>query len=272
MMLGPLGDSANVELSQGRVLRDGLEERWTSAARDKDDAQTLMFGLLMADDEALRAGELASLHSTAGPDAAVRAGMWQGELRGLHSARKIALIDLCIPTLRGMGDLEYRRFVAITQQLIRGDGQVTLFEYMLQHLLRRHLASHFEKLGFPPIKYRSLGSLGRDTSVILSAMAWLGRDADEAAATWETMVANWPRGAWAPVMLPAAECGPSLIGPALERFEAATPIVKKALLELCSLAAAHDGVLSDREGELLRMVADAIGCGVPPLARSLELA
>lgn len=271
MMLDQIGDPAMIEVEQGRVLRDGLKEEWVAAAHDKNDAQALMFGLLIADDETLRAGELVSLHSTAGAEAAVRAGTWQGELRGLHSARKIALIDVCIPTLRGMSDPEYRRFVSVTQQLIRGDGQVTLFEYMLQHLLRRHLASHFEQLGFPKMKWRSLEDLAGDTNVILSAMAWLGRDEKEAEATWESMVGNWNSGRWKPAMLSAAECGPSKIGKSLQRFEAATPNVKKSLLELCAKAAAHDGVLSSREGELLRMVADAIGCGVPPFVRELEL-
>ncbi|MDE0825666.1 MAG: M48 family metallopeptidase [Akkermansiaceae bacterium] len=271
MMLDQIGEPAMVDVEQGRVLRDGLDEGWIAAAHDKNDAQALMFGLLVADDETLRAGELASLHGTAGPEAAVRAGMWQGELRGLHSARKIALIDVCIPTLRGMSDAEYRRFVGVTQQLIRSDGKVTLFEYMLHHLLRRHLASHFEELGFPKMKWRSLEDLAWDTNVILSAIAWLGRDADEAATTWESVVRNWPAGAWKPVMLKAEQCGPSLIGSSLEKFEASTPIVKKSLLELCARAAAQDGVLSSREGELLRMVADAIGCGVPPFVRDLDL-
>jgi len=271
-MLSQLGRSEMIEVAEGRALLDGLEESWVEAAHDRQDAQALLFGLLVADDERLRAGELAALQAHCGPEAAVRAGKWQAELRGLHSARKIAIIDLCIPTLRGMSDEEYRRFVGVTRQLIRSDGQVTLFEYMLQHLIRRHLASHFEQRGFPPIKYHSLGELGRDSSVVLSAMAWLGREQGEAEAVWKAMEAGWRdvKG-WEPVFLPSEECGPALIGPVLERFEAATPIVKKALLALCAQAAAEDEILTSREGELLRMVADAIGCGLPPLVRELAL-
>jgi len=271
-MLDGLGSSALVDVAQGRALREGLEQRWIDAAHDRNDAQALLFGLLIADDETLRAGELAALHTYSGPAAAERAGMWQNDLRGLHSAHKIALIDLCIPTLRGLSDSEYRRFIGVTDQLIRSDGQVTLFEYMLQHLIRRHLASHFERRGIPAIKFHSLGALGRDASVILSAMAWLGRGEAEAKATWATMAKGWEDvSGWTPVLLAAEECGPGLIGPVLERFEAATPPVKRALLALCAQAAAHDGVLSSEEGELLRLVADAIGCGVPPLVRELAL-
>lgn len=267
-LLGNLGTAALVEVSQGRALRDGLEAGWIDGAHDRHDAQALLFGLLIADDETLRVGELAALHAKCGSAAAERAVFWQSELRGIHSARKIALIDLCMPTLRGLSAAEYHRFVGVTELLIRSDGQVTLFEYMLQHLIHRHLASHFEQRGFPPIKFHSLGALGRDASVILSAMAWLGRNESEAKDTWASMAKGWEGGGgWSPMLLSAAECGPGLIGPVLEHFEAAAPPVKKELLALCAQAAAHDGVLSNEEGELLRLVADAIGCGVPPLVR-----
>lgn len=271
-MLGGVGDSARVELARGRVLRERLAPEWVEAARDSGEARTLMFGLLMAVDPALRVEEVEWLRSTVGSEVATRAERWQDALADLHSADKIALVDLSIPALRGMSEPEYRQFVEMTRRLVASDGLVTLFESMLQHLLERHLDSHFAQRGFPSIKYHTLEALGRESSVILSAMARLGRDPAEAEAVWESLRRAWEgRGDWVPELLSPEDCGPRHLGPALDRFERASPIVKEALLEHCAVAAAHDGQLSSLESELLRLVADTIGCGVPPFIHDLEL-
>jgi hypothetical protein len=39
----------------------------------------------------------------------------------------------------------------------------------------------------------------------------------------------------------------------------------RQLLTACGATVAHDGIVSGAEGELLRAVADALGCPVPPL-------
>ncbi len=54
---------------------------------------------------------------------------------------------------------------------------------------------------------------------------------------------------------------------ALEKFNAATPLVKQQLLRICGLAVMHDGVIESQEAELLRATADSIGCAVPPFVK-----
>ncbi len=56
----------------------------------------------------------------------------------------------------------------------------------------------------------------------------------------------------------------------LDKFDVATPLVKRELLVACGEAAAADGDLTSREAELLRSIADAIGCPVPPFVSNLE--
>ena len=40
--------------------------------------------------------------------------------------------------------------------------------------------------------------------------------------------------------------------------------MKKRILEMCGHVAAEDGVLTNEEAELLRVVADGIGTALPP--------
>ena len=54
------------------------------------------------------------------------------------------------------------------------------------------------------------------------------------------------------------------IDAALNRFDRAVPMVKKQLLYACAATVFADGDVSNHEAELLRAVADTIGCPVPP--------
>ena len=54
------------------------------------------------------------------------------------------------------------------------------------------------------------------------------------------------------------------IDAALDRFDRAVPSVKKQLILACAAAVFSDGHVSSNEAELLRAVADTIGCPVPP--------
>ena len=50
----------------------------------------------------------------------------------------------------------------------------------------------------------------------------------------------------------------------LDKFEQAAPLVKRQILVACVTAATRDGKLLSREAELLRTIADSIGCPLPP--------
>jgi len=58
---------------------------------------------------------------------------------------------------------------------------------------------------------------------------------------------------------------------ALERFAHATPLVKRYLLEAACHGIIADGKISSREAELIRAIADAIGCPIPPFVKTAPL-
>jgi hypothetical protein len=53
---------------------------------------------------------------------------------------------------------------------------------------------------------------------------------------------------------------------ALDRLDLSAPLVKKQLLYACGKAVMADGSVIDEEAELLRAVADTMGCPIPPFA------
>lgn len=264
-----LGDPSMTNVVAGGVIMSSLEPSWLEACRDREEAQALIFGLLLASDADLKSGELEYLVKTAGRTAGILAEEWQRELGAQHSSRKIALIDLSIPTLRRLTRPEYERFINITKWLISSDGQVDIFEYMLQKVLERHLDAHFAPQGTPKIRYTKHQQLTDDINVLLSTMAGIGAresgDVHEAYAAAAQALAE--RGGPQMSLLPPEKCGLKLVDDALAKLDQASPVVKRDVLHACGVAVMSDGVLGSREAELLRAAADAIGCNIPPFVK-----
>jgi len=258
-----IGRDSQIDVQMGQLLRRGLKPEWLQACRDREMAQALVFGLLLAEDNHLKNEEVDFIKREIGPNGAEWAIYWNTELTGLHSSLKIALIDLAIPTLKRISPIEYDRFVTITQWLISSDGQVDLFEFMLQRIVQRHLDVRFRQVRPPKIQYRKIEELQHETNVLLSTLAALGGESQMDQAYHEaTIDLRLPL-----EQLPPDACNLESIESALKRFEASTPLVKKQLLRACGQAVMSDGVIESREAELLRAIADSIGCPIPPFVR-----
>ena len=71
-------------------------------------------------------------------------------------------------------------FRQAVETLVNADHQVDLFEYCLRIVLFSSLDVHFGLKKPPPIRYRSVASIGGPASVVLSTLAYAGQNgADE---------------------------------------------------------------------------------------------
>lgn len=259
-----LGEPSEVDIHTGQWLKQGLKPEWVSGCHDRGRAQALIFGMLLSNEAGLRRGELGELEQQAGKEVADVAHDWFKELGAEHSAVKIALIDLSIPSLRRLSPPEYDRFVGLTHWLISSDGRVDLFEMMLQRVVQRHLDVHFGRQVFPRIRYRHLDALKQEVNVLLTTMAAMGGEDQMREAHGVAL----EEVGWLMEMMPSESCSLKQVEEALDKFNHSSPLVKKQLLRMCGLAVMHDGVIESQEAELLRAVADSIGCAVPPFVRA----
>ncbi|MGE9266706.1 MAG: M48 family metallopeptidase [Verrucomicrobiales bacterium] len=265
-----LGDAARVRAEAGRRIQAVLPADLQDAAREREGAQTLIFGLLLASDEKLRGDEVRFLGTQAGPVARDLALQWHDRLAGAHSAEKIALMDLAMPALRRMSGPEYERFTEITRWLIASDAQVDLFEFMMQKVVARHLGSHFEGVRRERMRYHELAELAQEANVLVSTVAGVGaRGREELEAAYERAVGPWREAGWWRGSLAEPMPLNELAG-MMEKFRQANPLVKRDFLEACARAAAADGDLTSREAEILRALADCIACSLPPFVEELD--
>ena len=104
--------------------------------------------------------------------------------------------------------------------------------------------------------------------IIVSALAHVG-SADEAEIA-RAFAAGSPyaRPGDQPLALLARErCGLGQIDAALNRVALAVPQIKRNLLEASVRVVGADGVVQEREAELLRAIAETLDCPIPPFVQ-----
>lgn len=262
-----------VELGQG--LHETLPFEWIEACRSKSGAQAMVFALLLAQDVPLRSEEIKLLAKVTDSETLNFIETLYDQVNSIHSAVKLSLVDLAIPTLRHLTPNEYMRFRKLMKELIESDRQVDLFEFSLSRIVSRHLDEYFSQSRPEPIRYRSFKRLKRETGVLLSTLAAMSHreDKDATRDAFFSATGHLEKAVGIRIShLPAEECGLDRIEEALDKFAAATPIVKKHLLETCSKSILSDGTMTSREAELVRAIADTIGVPIPPFMRVVELA
>lgn len=263
--LDRIGKPTLEDVDSARRIGQGFPPDLQRMLRDPAGAQAAVFAMLLTEegDHAERErrvlAELVDTRTMTAVEEVV------GIVSGWPSSQLIAMIDLALPALRRLTPAEYGRFSHLLGRMIAADGQMDLFEFMLQKIVRRHLDLFFRRAPAPPVEVKDLRALAPETSAVLAAFAALSgpqgspahRQAMEAAAA-----ALREHGA---DLVPSPEpVSLDRIDKALDRFDHAVPAVKKQLLYACASAAFADGQVTDGEAELLRAVADTIGCPVPP--------
>jgi len=142
---------------------------------------------------------------------------------------------------------------------------------MLLQIVTRHLDTYFNKQSPEKIRYRRIHPLLEDTGVILSTLAAMSHpdDAASSEAAFASAAGHLHERYLVEVPHQSAErCGLDRIKAALAAYAHASPVVKKHFLEACSLSVMADEGVSSREAELIRAVADSIGCPIPPFVRA----
>ncbi len=261
-VVGRVGELSHADLENAAKLRQALPPEIEALLQEPRGAQAVIFGLLVSGDESAELGTLAQ-HADA--DTLQTARAVASMVESWHSTHAIALIDLAIPALRRLTPAEYGEFIQVLDALIESDAQMDLFEFMLQSVLRRHLERWFSKSPPPAIRYRAFPQLLPELETVLTAVCGVGARTPEAAGA--ALQAGRKLLADHGIYLELQPRPASLqdTAAALTKFDAATPLVKKQLLMACAVVAAADHDITGSEVELLRAIADTIGCPMPPM-------
>lgn len=271
LILQATGSLATEHVRRAAVLRLGLGEAVSTAAHSPDGARAIVYSLLLSNEEATRSGQLELLAQKLDAGACEQVRSLLPEIQSLGREVKLPLIDLALPALRHLEPDDYRRFTRLVQELIEYDSAIDLFEYTLQKILCRHLKPYYEPVPRVSRRRTSLQSLLPECSVLLSALAHIGQEEEAAISAAFQRGASFlavPEGA---IQLLTGEARSlAHVNSALDRLAETVPSVRRNILLACAQAAATDGKVLCREAELLRAIAEALDCPVPPFVKALE--
>ncbi len=163
-----MGKPAPLHLRYAEKLRAAFSETVRSAAGEPLDATALLYAMLLSPDEALRAKQAAELARRTAPGVReATAALWP-EVAAVASRARLPLVNLALPALRRLRPDELQTFSQALQWLIVSDDRIGLFEFVLQKIVRRHLAALTRPTS---IRYYTLKPLVQDCAVVLSALA-----------------------------------------------------------------------------------------------------
>lgn len=178
---------------------------------------------------------------------------------------RFLLADMAIASLKGLSLEQYNSFRETTNALFEMDNKVTLFEYMLQNMIIRNVDKVFSPPKQQRVYYQSITSLLPHYTKLISTLSYYGT-ADRARAEFAFETAKMRAGIKEPItLLPYDETGVAAVRNALNVLNAAAPKIKRLVLESAASCVFFDGNVTIEEAELLRCIADALDCPVPPI-------
>lgn len=255
--LAAIGAPLVAHLDAARGTLQQLDGRLQRAAHRIDGAQALIYGLLLDNDDALRARQLEQLKTRLDLNLALQLDLLDDALRQLDPGQRLPLLDLAMPALK---QLDAQGFLALRDNmalLIKLDGQVKLLEWTLLRIVERNL-----RPGTATIGSVALAELAEESATLLAFLSRVGETTE--LQTEQAFADAWNGLPFPPRPLPPAGQLRDLEG-ALKRLEQLRPLQKPQLLKAMARCVEHDGRINPSEAELMRAVADILDCPMPPL-------
>ncbi|MDZ4199516.1 MAG: hypothetical protein U1E27_09555, partial [Kiritimatiellia bacterium] len=265
-ILSSIGAPLFEHLDGARRLLAELPDDVLEAARDPLSAPGLVAAILMAtSSESERDHLCAALVEQWGSERTGRTTALLNRMSEFPRTARLSLVDLAIPALREMPEMETERFLAGIDAMAEADQHLSLFEFALSRILRQNLHPSRTAPIRPALRRYALQGLERETGLLLSALAREGHpDESRARPAFARALACLPPGRNPIPYLSAEECQPDPLGRALDLLRELAPHLQRQILSACLTCMVHDGRVEPAEHELFRAVAATFNCPVPP--------
>ncbi len=225
-------------------------------------ASLMIYNLLMAlSDKNTKAKQLAILKAELAEKDFLALRQIESETQELPREKYLALIDLAMPSLKQLSQVQYREFMAVLGKLIMVDDEISLFEWCLYKILRYTLDERADRR----LKSRPITSLTRECEVLLSVLATAGNEnvtQAEAAFHAAEKYLGLTQDLTFHVHIGS---NTGILEKAVDRLNSLKPLQKPMLLKAMAACINADGKVTPEENELLRAVGSLLDCPIPPL-------
>jgi Zn-dependent protease with chaperone function len=246
------------------AILDRIPDEVMHRAHDPQSVVPLVLGLLLSDQDEVRAAQLGVLGQRHGQPLATATAAEGTALAGLHPLLRLPLAQVAFPALRQLPADQRATFLDAEYALIQADGRLDVFEYCLSRMIHQELTGAARPKEAARSGRLTLASNGDAVRLLLSVLAAAGNDDPAAAAAAFDVGARrllpGQRAGYAPPAQGVVEL--ERVWSTLDLLE---PGQKSLLVQGCVEVIAADGVLTVDETELLRTVCALLHCPLPPV-------
>jgi len=261
---GRMGHVTPDDVDEAHALIDGLPKPLYEASHDPFGARAMIYSLLLASDQDLLATQMTLLAERAEPGVPALILDLRAAQAPLPPGQRLTLLQLAMPALKSLSEAQFRHFIQTLAALIRSDGSIHAFEWVLHQVLLKELRPHFEGVRRRSAGQKSLSILAPAAATLLSTVARAGQNDTEAARAAFAAAA-------AAIDLDTsgfeADTDPNMarLSAAMRQLRELHPLSQPRLLKACIQCVLHNGRIQDSERDLLHGVAAALDCPLPPL-------
>lgn len=265
-----IGQVSPTHVSYMHELLAAIPQAMKDAAHDPQGSRAVIYTVLLDSDASVRDKQIAVIAKHADPAVTKLTRELAEQAGALPKEARLSLIDMAVPALREMDGDAYELFKKQVDALVKADGRVDLFEWVLQRLLLRHLDLHFTGTPDAKVQYYNLKPLAPSCTAVLAALAHIGqRDTADAKGAFDAGASELGIGDIA--LQDRKSVKLKDVGKALDQLVLASPREKQKLIRACARTIAADGEVTRGEGELMRAVADSLAVPMPPLLPGQKL-
>ena len=268
-LIATIGEPDAAHLAYAAGLLAYLAPPVRDALRDPIGAQAAMIGCVLEEEMTNRTRQLEALRALGLEELARKAELLAPHLRQLDRAYRLPLVALAVPALKSLDEAARGAFLAALRGTLQADQRLTLSEFVLATILDWTLGPRARRSG--QVRYRACAELAAETALVLSLLAQAGA----AGGGDGSAQSAFDRGREALAMPALGLAGRDAlhlaqVSEALERMSVLAPLEKQRLIAGFAATVEADGEVRLLEHELLRAVACALDCPMPPSAAALD--
>ncbi len=264
-LMAQSGNVHEANLDQAKHILASIPEELIEAARDPFSARAIIYLLLLDASDEQRDQQLLALQQSADPEVFEALQALVSKQLHVQEEFRLPLVNVCLPVLRQLSSMQFKKFKENLQVLIQSDGRTSLWEWALQRVVLHQLEAVFAPQNkLHHTSHRSIKHLAAECQLILAFVLKAGRtdNVDESAIYQEALKMLEIE----PASVPARESmSISQINAALDTLVHLKPLQKPAFLKACAIIIAADGVASTQELEVFRAIAATLDCPIPPI-------
>lgn len=265
-VLSAIGTTGLLYLDHAKEIIKNIPDRLLKAAHKLPDAEAVVYCLLLSRDQKIKNIQKAQIKEYASKEVSdVMEDMLQFTEK-LPVEYRLPLVDIAISALKRSSGSSSVTFKENIRRMISSDSKVSIFEYAVHKIVIKHLTPGFDKkASYDPVIYKKLEPLRVFCITFLANLARYGVDDEKKKSDAFRAGCQKLEIKPAPHFLSEDPEGLIRLDQALEEIDKASAPVKRRVIDAGITCVLSDGKVTVEQAELIRVVADAIGCPIPPL-------